>query len=99
MLEEFEGELLSGHQENAVEVPFDPAKEWGIPAGRLWNGRNGHHVHGSINGIHFESVIVPRAKRFFVLIREEIGLAPNIAVGDKVAVFLEPLTVPGEDAR
>jgi hypothetical protein len=27
----FKGEVLSGHKEDAVEVPFDPAKEWGIP--------------------------------------------------------------------
>jgi len=28
----FKAEVLSGHKEQAVEVPFDPAKEWGVAA-------------------------------------------------------------------
>jgi hypothetical protein len=38
----FKAELLSGHKEDAVEVPFDPATEWGIRAKPLWRGRRGH---------------------------------------------------------
>ncbi|HXI25070.1 MAG TPA: hypothetical protein VNG71_14500 [Pyrinomonadaceae bacterium] len=26
----FKGELLSGHKDHAVEVPFDPSREWNI---------------------------------------------------------------------
>jgi len=27
----FTGELLTGHKDHAVEVPFDPVKTWNIP--------------------------------------------------------------------
>jgi hypothetical protein len=28
----FKAQVLSGHKEDAVEVPFDPAHEWDVPA-------------------------------------------------------------------
>ncbi len=92
--EEFQGVLHAGHQENAIEVPFDPARQWEIPSCRLWNGRHGHFVQGVINGIRFESVIVPRAKKFFVLVDEETATAAGVIVGDTVGILLEPLAVP-----
>jgi hypothetical protein len=33
--ERFKAELLSGHKVAAVEVPFDPAKQWAIPPKQL----------------------------------------------------------------
>ena len=62
---EFDGVLIAGHKGEAVEVPFDPAREWDLPKQKLWNGRNGHFVKATINGIHFESAVVPRMKSFF----------------------------------
>lgn len=87
----FKAEVLSGHQEDAVEVPFDPAKEWGIPPKPLWRGRRGHSVNATVNGFSFESDIVPRQKRFYLLIDAESEKAAGASEGVVVQVAVEPL--------
>ena len=89
--ENFKGELLSGHKEAAIEVPFDPAMQWGVAAGKLRPGRRGHRVRGSLNGVRFESAIVSRSRRFFVLVDEELQQAAKVSIGDTVEVNLEPI--------
>jgi hypothetical protein len=88
---QFKAELLSGHKDNAIEVPFDPAGVWGIPPKPLWRGRRGHEVHGKLNGLSFESCIVPRQKKFFMIVDEEIMKAAKLSVGDIVTTTAEPL--------
>ena len=82
----FKAEVVSGHKENAVEVPFDPALEWGILPKPLWRGRRGHAVNATVNGFTFVSSIVPRQKKFYLL----IDAAADISAGNVVAVALEP---------
>ena len=89
--EKFKGELLTGHKEAAVEVPFDPAKHWAIPPKQLWRGRHGHSVRAKMNGAPFETFIVPRSKRFFMLVNDELLKALGVSVGDTVSVSVEPL--------
>ena len=86
----FKAEVLSGHKEDAVEVPFDPAKEWGIPPKPLWRGRRGHFVNATVNGFSFESSIVPRQKKFFMLIDADAKKAANVSEGAVVQVAVEP---------
>ena len=86
----FKAEVLSGHKDNAVEVPFDPAQAWGIPARPLWRGRRGHAVNATINGFSFAGSIVPRQKRFFLLIDAEAKRAAKVSEGSIVRVALEP---------
>jgi hypothetical protein len=87
----FKGEVLSGHkEENAVEVPFDPAWAWGIDAKPLWRGRKGHGVKGKLNGCAFESFIVPRSKKFWMLIDEPLQRKAKVSVGDVVKISVEP---------
>lgn len=86
----FKAEVLSGHKEDAVEVPFDPAKEWGIPPGPLWRGRRGHFVNATVNGFSFESSIVPRQKKFYMLIDAEAKKAAGVYEGVVVQVEVEP---------
>jgi hypothetical protein len=88
----FKAEVLSGHKEDAVEVPFDPAKEWGIPPKPLWRGRRGHFVNATVNGFSFESSIVPRQKKFYLLIDAEAGKAAGISEGGVVQVTVELTT-------
>jgi ribosomal protein L21E len=88
----FKAEVLSGHKEDAVEVPFDPAKEWGIPPKSLWRGRRGHVVNATVNGFSFESSIVPRQKKFYLLINGESERAARITDGDVVTVTVQPQT-------
>lgn len=85
----FKAEVLSGHKEDAVEVPFDPSEVWGIDPQPLWHGRHGHRVQGSVNGVSFESFIVPRSKRFYLIIDEELERKTGIAEGDVIVVAVE----------
>ena len=86
----FKAEVLSGHKENAVQVPFDPAQEWGIPPKPLWRGRRGHLVNATVNGFMFESSIVPRQKKFYLLIDAEAAKAAGVTDGAKVEVAVKP---------
>jgi hypothetical protein len=88
--EKFTAILLEGHKGAAVEVPFDPARRWGLAEVRLEPGRFGHFVNGRLNGEQFESVVVPRARGFYLLISPEQQAAAHLAVGDAVQVILHP---------
>ncbi len=100
-MERFGGTVFAGHKDAACEVPFDPAVRWGIPAGPLRKGRRGHRVRGRIQGVSFESAVVPRAGRFWLLIPEEILKSAALAIGESVAVGLERPSGPpiGRPAR
>jgi hypothetical protein len=86
----FKAEVLSGHKESAVEVPFDPKEEWKTEPGPLWRGRRGHQVIAKINRVSFESAIVPRQKRYYLLIDAETAKSARIAEGGLVEVTVEP---------
>jgi len=86
----FQAELLSGHKESAVEIPFDPAEEWQIDPQPLWRGRRGYSVDAVINRVSFESAIVPRQKKFYLLIDAETAKSAGISPGGLVEVTVEP---------
>jgi hypothetical protein len=88
----FKAELQSGHQEDAVEVPFEPAKIWGLAPVRLWRGRKGHAVLATLNGISFETFIVARQRRSFMLVDEDIKQQAGVSVGEIVAITVAPVT-------
>jgi len=87
----FKAQLLSGHKEMmAVEVPFDPAVEWQIDPRPLWRGRRGHTVDVVINRVAFESAIVPRQKKFYLLVDRESQSSTGVSDGDLVTVTVMP---------
>ena len=86
----FKAELLSGHKDHAVEVPFDPSSEWNIQPQPLWRGRRGYKVSARANGVSFESAAVPRQKKFYLLIDADTKRAANISEGDVVNIELRP---------
>jgi hypothetical protein len=88
---EFKAALLPGHKGAAVEIPFDPAKQWAIATRPLWPGRRGHTVRGELNGVSFGSCIVPRSRKFWMLVDEEVQKKAGVTVGDTVRVTVEPL--------
>jgi hypothetical protein len=88
--EQFTGELLGGHKDAAVEVPFDPAERWSTTAVALRPGRRGHRVTGTANGVAFVSAIVGRSRRFFLLIDDELREQAGIEIGDVVKVAVQP---------
>jgi hypothetical protein len=73
------GVLLTGHKGPAVEVPFHPAERRGAPQVPRWPGRRGYSVHVFLDRARFESIIVSRMRRFFVLVHksivQQVGLA------------------------
>ncbi|MDQ6652201.1 MAG: DUF1905 domain-containing protein [Acidobacteriota bacterium] len=89
----FKAEVLPGHKEAAVEVPFNPIDVWAIEAKPLWHGRRGHAVKGRLNGCAFESVIVPRQKKFYMLIGQELERETKVSAGDVVEIAVEPRLV------
>ena len=80
---------MPGHKEDALEMPFDPGTEWG-PESQRWRGRNGHILTARINGHSFAGYVVPRQKRFYLIVDKEIGAAAGVATGDLVKVALQP---------
>jgi hypothetical protein len=89
MRKTFKGELLAGHKDAAVEVPFDPAEIWNTEAKSLWKGRRGYEVKANVNGIRLESYIVPRQKRFFMLIERDVVKKIGANFGETVKVAVE----------
>ena len=73
----FKGELLPGNKDYAVEVPFDPLREWNIQPQPLWRGRRGYPVDVVIKRISFESAMVPCQKKFYLLIDAETESPPG----------------------
>jgi hypothetical protein len=87
----FKAEVLSGHKDDAVEVPFDPTAVWGLPPRPIWRGRRGYVVRGTLNGLAFaESFVVPRQKKFYMVLDRELEQAAGVRVGDSVTVAIEP---------
>ncbi|HYW71300.1 MAG TPA: DUF1905 domain-containing protein [Pyrinomonadaceae bacterium] len=92
MKKSFTGELLSGHKQDAVEVPFDPGVAWKIESRPLWRGRRGFRVKARIKGRTFDTSIVPRQKKFYLLIEPELVKAAGLAPGDSIRATVEPAT-------
>lgn len=88
--QKFKALIHSGHKEAAAEVPFNPVVKWHIPAGKLWHGRRGYKVQGTLNGTPFESVIVPRARSFFLIIGEELLKESGKAAGEMAEISVAP---------
>ena len=88
--ERFEAIVLDGHKTLAFELPFSPSARWGIEEVSLWPGRRGYRVKGSVNKVRFESVVVPRAKRFFVLVSDEMKKACRLRAGSTVKISVGP---------
>ena len=81
---------MPGHKGVAVEVPFDPAEVWGSQIVRLWRGRKGYLVAGTIDGTRFESAVVRRMRRFFVLIDAAVAREAGARTGATSTLSLLP---------
>ena len=88
----FEAVLRSGHKQCALEVPFDPAQAWRQDARPLWPGRHGHRVHASCDGVDFDSAVVARSRRFWLLVDEEVRCLAGWQEGSRLRVTLAPET-------
>ena len=87
----FEAELLPGHKGAAVEVPFDPAARWAVEAVPLWRGRRGFPVEAVLDGVPFASAIVPRMRRHFLLVDDEVRARAKARIGAMVEITVRPM--------
>ncbi len=69
----FKATLIDGHKGLAFEVPFDPGRK---------------EVSGMLNGVPFDSIVVRRAKKIWVLVENELAAGAKAAAGDEVDVIL-----------
>jgi hypothetical protein len=91
----FTAVLLEGHKGCAVEVPFDPGSRWDLAPGPLWRGRRGYPAAATLNGIPFHDAIVPRSRRFWLLVSESVMADAGVEAGDRVAIRVAPLAEGG----
>jgi len=84
----FSGVVLSGHKQDAVEVPFSPAERWGIRPQRVGPRRLGYAVHGTVEGVPFDSHIVARSRRFWLLLEPSFEALAGIHSGASVKIVL-----------
>jgi len=82
----FRGVVLAGHKGNAIEVPFDPGTRWSIKAQAIRSGRRGYAVRARIEDTPFDSFVVARSKKFWLLLPADV----ESGLGDEVAVTLQP---------
>jgi hypothetical protein len=86
----FTATLLDGHKGVAFEVPFDPSERWGTKPEPVGPRRRGHRVTGTVNGVAFESAVVPRAKKFWVLIGDDVRGRATLNPGSVAKIELRP---------
>lgn len=95
----FQAVLSSGHKGNAAEVPFDPGERWSLSARPLWPGRRGFRVHATVEGQAFDTAIVARSRRFWLLVPTEVSDLAGLAVGDSGSFSVAPAGPSGSAAR
>ena len=91
--ERFSSVVLAGHKGLGFEVPFDPGKRWCRAPVSLRPGRRGHRVSGTVNGTSFDSAVVGRSRRFFVIVTDGMAKAATLREGSAVRVLLRPREV------
>lgn len=88
------GVVLEGHKGCAVEVPFDPAEVWGVSAVAIRPGRRGFPVVARAKRQSFESWIVARSRRHWLLLEPAQLMALGVAAGETLAFTVSP--APGD---
>ena len=86
----FESEVLEGHKESAIEVPFDPGTAWKIAPVAIRAGRRGYPVAVTVKRVRLESFVVTRAKRFWLLLDAKALEQIGVKAGDRLTLSLAP---------
>jgi hypothetical protein len=87
----FHGAVLSGHKEDAVEVPFDPGTRWDARTISIRPGRRGYPVRARIgSAAWFDSHVVARSRRFWLLLPAAVEAANGIGEHSEIDVELVP---------
>jgi hypothetical protein len=86
-----ESVLLTGRKGPAVELPFNPERQWNVRMVRLFPGRRGYPVTAVLNRLRFTSAILRRRGCFFVLLDEATARKAGVSPGDFVRIQVSPL--------
>jgi hypothetical protein len=86
----FNGTILAGHKDDAIEVPFDPSQALGVKLTAIKPGRRGFPVRVMINSVGFDSHVVARSKTFWLLLPMAIERQIGVNEGDQVSVTISP---------
>ena len=89
----FEGTITAGHKEHAVEVPFDPASEWGVALMPIRGGRRGYPVRATVASIPLDTFVVARSHKHWLVLGDEALEAIGVLEGDVIAVKVVPRDV------
>ena len=89
MAERVVGEVVEGHKGCAIEVPFDPAERFGRPAVALRAGRRGHRVRVDVAGVVGTAEIVPRMRRFWLRLDDDLLACAGLTAGDVATVDVD----------
>ncbi|HEY3225746.1 MAG TPA: DUF1905 domain-containing protein [Planctomycetota bacterium] len=93
--EKFRAEVRAGHKGCAVELPFDPARTWGVrPTRVVYQKVKGIAARGTLDGTPFESWIVHRWGNHFLLLGEGLLAEAGVRPGETVELRVGP----GSDA-
>lgn len=92
----FRTTLAAGHKGLACEVPFDPADRWSLPVVPLAARRRGVEVAATVDGVSFDSAVVARSRRHWLLVDDETAARIGKNDGDAVAVVLAPRGAPSK---
>lgn len=92
----FRATLASGPKGLACEVPFDPAVRWSVPVVSVGSRRRGVEVAATVDGVSFDSAVVARSRRHWLLVDDETVRRIGKGKGDAVAVVLIPRGAPSK---
>lgn len=81
--QEYKTRLESGERGRIfINVPFDPAAEWGKQAR--------YYVKGTLNGTPFQGSLGVRNKQYFMPVNKALQKEAGISPGDMLQVVMEP---------
>ena len=86
----FVGEMVPGSSDASVCIPVDPTTCWGAP--QVLEGRPSYRVQGTVQGWDFRGVVIPRAKRFWLLLPPTFIRTLGLGKGDELRITLVPVT-------
>ena len=91
----FEAEIYQGHSDRAVHVPFAPDVVWsGAPRPIGYRKHLGHAVRATVDGHPFDGWIWPYARRFVLVIPDDVLARADRDAGDVVELVVEPHPAP-----
>ncbi|HVE71014.1 MAG TPA: MmcQ/YjbR family DNA-binding protein [Thermoanaerobaculia bacterium] len=92
----FRATLAAANKRLVCEVPFDPAERWTLPVVSVEPRRRGVEVAATVDDVSFDSAVVARAGRHWLLVDDATARRIEKGKGDEVMVVLAPRGAPSK---